>query len=146
MYLQSFGQSSFVVFLIGAFFALFSTTFVATASNARLFADGLQIFKLRCYDGEESRQRMIKVGCVLLPAISVLAFITMGEPVKLVFIGAIAQGLMLPFLAIAALYFRHVRTDAALRPGTVWTFCLWFAAIAMMVAGGYQIRTKFGIL
>jgi manganese transport protein len=146
MYLQSFGQSSFVVFLIGAFFALFSTTFVATASNARLFADGLQIFKLRCYDGEESRQRMIKVGCVLLPAISVLAFITMGEPVKLVFIGAIAQGLMLPFLAIAALYFRHVRTDAALRPGTAWTFCLWFAAIAMMVAGGYQILTKFGIL
>ena len=106
MYQESLGQWSFVVFLIGAFFALFSTTFVATASNARLFADGLQVFGFQEYEDENARQKMIKVGCVLLPAISVVAFLTMGTPVKLVFIGAVAQGLMLPFLAIAALYFR----------------------------------------
>lgn len=146
MYQESFGQGSFVVFLVGAFFALFSTTFVATASNARLFADGLQIFKFQRYGEEEQRQRMIKVGCVLLPAISVLAFVTMGEPVKLVFIGAIAQGLMLPFLAIAALYFRHLRTDEPLRPGTFWTSLLWFASILMVAAGGYQILGKLGVL
>jgi len=135
-----------VVFLVGAFFALFSTTFVATASNARLFADGLQIFCFTRYGEEEQRQRMIKVGCVLLPAISVLAFVTMGEPVKLVFIGAIAQGLMLPFLAIAALYFRHRRTDGELRPGKSWTVCLWIAAIGMIAAGVYQILGKLGLL
>ena len=146
MYQESFGQGSFVVFLVGAFFALFSTTFVATASNARLFADGLQIFKFQRYGEEEQRQRMIKVGCVLLPAISVLAFVTMGEPVKLVFIGAIAQGLMLPFLAIAALYFRHLRTDEPLRPGAFWTSLLWFASILMVAAGGYQILGQLGVL
>jgi manganese transport protein len=146
MYQESFGQWSFVVFLVGAFFALFSTTFVATASNARLFADMLQVFRFQNYREEESRQRMIKLGCVLLPAISVLAFVTMGEPVKLVFIGAIAQGLMLPFLAIAALYFRHRRTDRELQPGNGWTVCLWVSAIAMMVAGGYQILTKLGVM
>jgi manganese transport protein len=72
--------------------------------------------------------------------------VTMGEPVKLVFIGAIAQGLMLPFLAIAALYFRHRRTDRELQPGNGWTVCLWVSAIAMMVAGGYQILTKLGVM
>lgn len=146
MYQESFGQSSFVVFLVGAFFALFSTTFVATASNARLFADGLQIFKFKEYGDNEARQKMIKVGCVILPAISVLAFVTMGEPVKLVFIGAIAQGLMLPFLAIAALYFRHVRTDKPLLPGEAWTFFLWFASIGMIAAGLYQVLGKLGLL
>lgn len=146
MYKASFGQGSFVIFLVGAFFALFSTTFVATASNARLFADGLQIFRFMKYGEEEQRQRMIKVGCVLLPAISVLAFVTMGEPVKLVFIGAIAQGLMLPFLAIAALYFRHRRTDSGLRPGGAWTICLWIAAVGMIAAGVYQILGKLGVV
>jgi manganese transport protein len=146
MYQQSFGQASFVVFLIGAFFALFSTTFVATASNARLFADGLQIFKFKIYADDEARQKMIKVGCLILPAISVIAFVTLGEPVKLVFIGAIAQGLMLPFLAIAALYFRHLRTDKPLVPGGAWTFFLWVASIGMIAAGVYQILGKLGVL
>lgn len=146
MYQESLGQGSYVVFLIGAFFALFSTTFVATASNARLFADGLQVFKLQKYENDDARQKMIKVGCVVLPAISVIAFLTMGTPVKLVFIGAVAQGLMLPFLAIAALYFRFKHTDAPLRPGTPWTAMLWFAAIAMMTAGVYQCLGKLGIM
>ncbi len=146
MYQESLGQWSFVVFLIGAFFALFSTTFVATASNARLFADGLQVFGFQKYEDDNARQKMIKVGCVLLPAISVVAFLTMGTPVKLVFIGAVAQGLMLPFLAIAALYFRFRKTDAPLRPGNTWTGLLLFAAFAMMAAGVYQILGKLGVL
>ena len=52
-----------------------------------------------------------------------------------------AQGLMLPFLALAALYFRYRRTEAALRPGLTWTLCLWFAALAMSAVGIYQLLT-----
>jgi manganese transport protein len=137
---------SLVVFLVGAFFALFSTTFVATASNARLFADGLAIFKFAKYENDDARQKMIKVGSVLLPTFSVAVFLIMGTPVQLVFIGAVAQGLMLPFLAIAALYFRYQRTDGPLRPGAAWSFFLWIAAIAMIIAGIYQCLGKLGVL
>tara|TARA_Y100001934_G_scaffold257497_1_gene326700 strand:+ start:9202 stop:10560 length:1359 start_codon:yes stop_codon:yes gene_type:complete len=145
MYKESFGGISLAIFLIGAFFALFSTTFVATASNARLFADGLQIFKITEYKNEEARQKMIKVGCTVLPAFSVIVFLIMGTPVQLVFIGGVAQGLMLPFLAIAALYFRYKRTDQPLRPGNAWSFCLWVAAILMILAGAYQCLTKLKV-
>jgi hypothetical protein len=62
-----------------------------------------------------------------------------GEPVSLVFVGALAQGLMLPFLAGAALYFRYRRTDARLRPGAVWTAFLWFAGVAMTAVGIYKV-------
>lgn len=146
MYQESFGQMSLIVFLVGAFFALFSTTFVATASNARLFADGLAIFKFAKYENDDARQKMIKVGSVLLPTFSVAVFLIMGTPVQLVFIGAVAQGLMLPFLAIAALYFRYQRTDGPLRPGAAWSFFLWIAAIAMIIAGIYQCLGKLGVL
>jgi len=57
-------------------------------------------------------------------------------------ISALAQAVMLPFLALAALYFRCRRTAPALRPGGAWTFCLWFATAAMSAVGGYQLVTK----
>jgi hypothetical protein len=51
----------------------------------------------------------------------------------------VAQGMMLPFLAMAAVYFRHRRTVGALRPGVLWTVCLWIAAVSMAAAGVYQV-------
>ena len=62
-----------------------------------------------------------------------------GARVALVFIGGVGQGMMLPFLAGAALYFRYKRTDARLAPGLAWTVALWIASVALVAAGGYQL-------
>jgi hypothetical protein len=139
MYRESFGTWSFYIFLTGAFFVLYSTAFVATASNARLLADGLTIFKVVRYPTPEHRVRMVRFLVILLPALSGGLFLVWEKPVTLVFVGAVAQGIMLPFLAGAALYFRHRRTEAALRPGGLWTVCLWVAALSMIAAGLYQV-------
>lgn len=141
MYRETFGQWSLWLFLAGAFAVLYSTVFGATASNARLLADGLSLFGVLRYRDAEHRAQWVKIGCVLLPVAFTTVFLLWGEPVSLVFVGALAQGLMLPFLGLAALYFRHRRTDPALRPGMVWSFCLWFAAVAMAAVGGYQVLT-----
>ena len=57
-------------------------------------------------------------------------------------ISALAEAVMLPFLALAVLYFRYCRTAPALRAGGAWTFCLWFATATMTAVGGYQLVTK----
>jgi len=139
MYRETFGQWSFWLFLVGAFAVLYSTVFGATASNARLLADALSLFRVVKYRTPEDRARMVKVGCVLLPCAFAAVFLLVGEPVSLVFVGALAQGLMLPFLASAALYFHYRRTDARLRSGGVWGMCLWLAAIAMSAVGIYKV-------
>ncbi len=142
MYRETFGQWSYWLFLVGAFAVLYSTVFGATASNARLFADAVSLFGVVRYRDAEHRTRWVKIGCVLLPVAFTSVFLLWGEPVTLVFVGALAQGLMLPFLAFAALYFYHRRTDACLLPGRVWVFFLWFAAVAMSAVGVYQVVTK----
>lgn len=142
MYRETFGQWSYWLFLAGAFAVLYSTVFGATASNARLFADALNLFGVVRYRDAEHRMRWVKTGCVLLPLAFTTVFLVWGNPVRLVFVGALAQALMLPFLALAALYFRYKRTEAALRPGLAWTFCLWLAALAMTAVGGYQLVTR----
>ena len=139
MYRESLGAWSFTFFLVGAGVVLFSTVFGATASNARLLADALSVFKLVRFESSEQRMRAIKVGCVILPFASLLVFVLVEKPVYLVFVGAIAQGAMLPFLGLAGVYFRFARTEKALQPGTLWTVLLILAAACMVVLGGYQV-------
>jgi hypothetical protein len=87
---------------------------------------------------------MIKIGCVLLPIAFTTVFLLVGEPVTLVFVGALAQALMLPFLACAALYFYYKRTEKSLLPGKAWAACLWFAAAAMTAVGVYKLIEELG--
>ncbi|HYC71256.1 MAG TPA: Nramp family divalent metal transporter [Opitutaceae bacterium] len=135
MFLQSLGPWSLWLFLVGAFFVLYSTAFSATASNARLAADALSIFRLRRYADPAARMRMVRAFCVGLPLYAAALYFIWPKPVTLVFIGGVGQGLMLPFIAGAALYFRHRRTDARLAPGVAWTAALWLASLALMAAG-----------
>jgi Mn2+/Fe2+ NRAMP family transporter len=139
MYQETFGSAGLMIFLIGAFMVLYSTAFVATASNARLFADAAALFKIVNYATPESRVRMVKAACIGLPAASVLLYLIWGKPVTLVFVGALAQGLMLPFLAAAALYFRFFQIDPPLRPGNAWTTLLAIATACMVAVGAYQV-------
>ncbi len=139
MYRQTLGTTGAWIFLVGAFAVLYSTFFVATASNARLFADAAAIFGLAHYRDEAARLRVVRMACVGLPIASGTVYYLFPQPVVLVLIGAIGQGLMLPFLGAAALYFHHRRLSGVIHSGVPWTLALWMSALAMMLAGGYQL-------
>lgn len=144
MYRETFGQWSFWLFLVGAFAVLYSTVFGATASNARLFADALSLYGIVKYKTPEDRTRWVKIGCVLLPIAFAAVYLTLGDPVSLVFVGALAQGIMLPFLGVAALHFHYRRTDPVLKPGRLWVILLWVSVVSMVIAGGYKIIEELG--
>ena len=143
MYHDSLGTWSVGTFLLGAGVVLFSTIYVATASNARLLADGLSVFGLADYAAPKARARMVRLGCIILPVLFTSVYLATGTPVTLVLVGAVAQGMMLPFLGMAAVYFRFRRTDRGLRPGIVWTTLLVVSALAMGAVGLYQIAAQF---
>jgi len=64
-------------------------------------------------------------------------FALFGKPVTLVFMGAFAQGALLPFLALASIYLLLTRVDRRLHPGLVWKGFLVLAASCMMFIGAY---------
>ena len=139
MYEKTFGEGGAWIFLIGAFFVLYSTFFVGTASNARLFADGLSLFRVMRYPDSASRHRMVQVGSILIPISAAAIFIFFGDAVGLVLIGAFAQAMMLPFLGGLAIYLSLRRLPAKLRPNRVWILflCVAFASMAILVL--YQL-------
>jgi hypothetical protein len=131
------------VFVVGALAVLYSTIFGATASNARLFADGLGLFGVRRHGDEAARTRWIKIGCVVLPVAYTSVFLLFGNPVHLVLWGAVAQGLMLPFLAWAAFAFARRIRQPGLRPGWGSLAGLIVAAVLMTALGAHQV---YGLL
>jgi manganese transport protein len=145
MYVQAFGPVGGWVFLVGAFVVLFSTVFVSTASNARLFADGAALFRVVRSPAPETRRRLVQAASVGIPVFLVIVYLTVGAPVALVMVGALAQALMLPFVALAALYLRYRLTADPLRPGRAWTLLLWIAFASMTAVGLYQFGRQLAL-
>jgi hypothetical protein len=82
---------------------------------------------------------------VAIPVFLVIVYMVVGAPVHLVMVGALAQALMLPFLALAALYLRYRLTAESLRPGFAWTVLLWVAFVSMAAVGLYQFGQQLAL-
>lgn len=143
MFQPVFSTWASTIFLFGAFAVLYSTFFVANAAHARTFSDAMRVVGLIDED-EASRKRWIQILSGVFPILCVLIYIWFPAPAKLVLISGITQGIMLPMLAGAALYFRYQRTPAELRPGIVWDVFLWGSAAAMLVTGLWTVANQFG--
>jgi manganese transport protein len=139
MYRKSLGGWSMGIFLVGAFAVLYSTFFVATASNARLLVDLLGLTRLTRWRDAAARRRGVAAASVALPIFSAMVYALWPQPVTLVLAGAVAQGLMLPFLAFAALYLRRRPEVAGVGSGPIWSACLWVSALGIAAAGLYQV-------
>jgi manganese transport protein len=139
MYVATFGAWSLWLFLIGAAAVLYSTIFVATASNARLLADAAQVFRIKQFSSEAERQTVIRWLCGGVPLAWTVLYLIWESPVTLVFVGAVAQGLMIPLLALTALWLNYRKTDPALRTGALWRTGLWLSTLSMIAVGLYQV-------
>ncbi len=142
MYVPVFAAWAAPIFLFGVFAVLYSTFFVANAGHARVFADAMRVVGVIQHD-DETRQRWVTRLSGFFPVLCLLIYLLVGEPAKLVLLSGVAQGVMLPMLAAAALYFRYHRCVDGLTPGTWWDAFLWISASLMVVTGAWTIYAKF---
>jgi manganese transport protein len=140
MFRESFGEWTLVIFLAGAFFALYSTYFGATAANARLLADAAPLFGLTRHRDDAARQRVVRWASVGISLLCAGVYLVWSQPVTLVLIGATGQALMLPFLGLAAVRFNR-QLDPRLRGPAFETIGLYVSAASMGVLGAYQLWT-----
>jgi Mn2+/Fe2+ NRAMP family transporter len=142
LYRDSFGEWSYWLFLLGACNVLYSTIFVSAASHARLLADAATVFGVKNYAAPGERVRVVRLLCVVLPLAYTGVYLVWEAPVSLVLVGALAQALMLPFLAGAAVYFHFRHVHAELRTGALWTTLLWLSALMIGGVGAYQVAEQ----
>ena len=134
MFEPVFGSFAQEMFLFGAIAVLYSTFFVAAASNSRVLADCCRVFGVDM-PTEQRRQRWVQLFSGLLPLISLVVYLFVQAPKALVLASGVMQALMLPMLSFAALYYRYRRIDVRLKPSSVWDAFLWISGVAMLIAG-----------
>ena len=128
-----------VGFLLGAWAVLFKTLYVATAANSRLTADFLDLTGLWRQSGPRARARTVRAFCVLYPALALGLYYGFREPQFLIQVGGVAQGLMLPLIAGAALYLRQRDTDRRVGPTFLTDACTWLAFFGITAVALYSI-------
>jgi manganese transport protein len=127
-----------VGFLLGAWAVLFKTLYVATAANSRLTADFLHLVGVWRPAGPASRDRMVKVFCVVYPTLSLGLYYAFREPQGLIKAGGIAQALMLPFIAGATIYLRRRDADPRVGPSPLSDLLTWVAFMAISAVAVYS--------
>jgi manganese transport protein len=143
MYTQTLGGWALWVFYAGAIATLYGTIFAATAANSRVYADMCRIMGFFPRDDYAARVRYRKGFVWALTLVPVGLYWIFREPVSMVFIGGLAQFLLMPVIAIAALYLRHKRLPPELAPSAWRTWGAWIAAIAIVAFGVVYVITLF---
>jgi hypothetical protein len=59
-------------------------------------------------------------------------FLVFQSPVKMVVAGGVSQSLMVPVIAVGALFLRHRRLPADIAPSRGTTFLLWFSSVVII--------------
>ena len=138
-YVPFFGAWTAPVFLLGAATVLFSTFTIGTATHSRVQADAVRVFKLGA-GTEDGRLWWIKAFSILLPIMAVFFLVSFRQPVFLILIAGVFQGIMLPILGFAALYFRYKRNDSRLlRPNLISDAILWLSTLGMLGTGVWAV-------
>ena len=139
MFTETFGPRALTVFLVGAFFVLYSTLFVAIASNTLMAVDCLGVFGHRQARDPVKRVFWIRFFVVVIASLYTGAFLLFERPVAMVMVGGIAQTVMLPVIALTVLYLRYRHLDRRLWPSRWIDVLLWTCSFLIVIISSYTL-------
>jgi hypothetical protein len=146
MYTETLGTWATWVFYAGALATLYGTIFAFTAGNCRVLADVARLAGLFPRDVYAARVRWRNRLIWLHTVVPVGLILAIGSPVRMVRWGGIAQAIMLPVMALGAVYLRHYKLPTVLRPGRFATAGLWLAALLTCVLMAYYAYLSAGTM
>ncbi|HLL93379.1 MAG TPA: Nramp family divalent metal transporter, partial [Spirosoma sp.] len=127
------------LFLVGAFFALYSTLFTATASWSRIFADAFGQLGWVRFDDPVIRRKTLAWLSWGFPALWCILFLVIKLPVLMVLLGGAATSVLLLVVVWAALQFRYRQLPASLKPTMAYDVWLWLSIVAILSVSVYGI-------
>jgi Mn2+/Fe2+ NRAMP family transporter len=143
MFIDSFGEWTQLLFLIGAATVLFKTLYLGSAGNARLIADFANLSGAVTYRTHTQRARWIHYLSILMPVIALALFLSFKEPRWLVIVGGFTQALTIPLITAVTINFRYRKLDKRLAPSLFQDFCMWAAFVSITVVAIYAMRDQF---
>ncbi|PWJ60059.1 Mn2+/Fe2+ NRAMP family transporter [Dyadobacter jejuensis] len=128
-----------ILFLIGAFAALYSTLFTATASWARVWGDAFGQIGWLPFGTVSEKKRSIALFTWILPLIWAVLYLFMKAPVLMVVLGGIATSVLLLLIVYVAYEFRYRQLPKSLWPSRFYDVFFWLSVAAILMVSLYGV-------
>ena len=136
------GRWMYHVFMLTAFFAMFSTSYTVIDGFSRSFSEGLTVLR-EDLAGEVARKRTYRGFVLASAALASTTILWIGNPVTLVVVVSLVSLTLAPVLYGLNIYcVRRDITDDALRPARATIVLGWLGIVLMVVALGVTVYVK----
>jgi manganese transport protein len=142
IYTESLGPGIRTVYLIGAFFVLFSSLFATLAAWTRIYPDFFGQVGWMDFYNKIQRKKIVAVLAWIFPAIWAFTYLFIELPVYMILFGGFVGSVMLFFIVFAALHFRYKRTYF-FKPSVVYDVAFWISILSIFFVGIYGITKLF---
>jgi len=133
VYTESLGNWAATLFIVGAFFVLFSTTISAVASGSRIISDALCVVGFIDHRDYTARLRFIRITIIVVLILNTYAYFLFEDPPLMLMITGFVAVFMYPAVGLGTIYFRYRGVDQRIVPGKLITALLWICGLALGV-------------
>jgi hypothetical protein len=139
IYTESLGNSVRNIYLVGAFFVLFSSLFAANAAWTRMYADIFGQLQWIDFQDPRQRRRIIAVLAWLFPAAWALTYMYFELPVVMILFGGAVGSVMLFLIVFAALHIKYRRAKPIATGGLLYDVAFWVSIASILLVGIYGV-------
>lgn len=143
IYTESLGPGVRNIYLIGAFFVLFSSVFASLAAWTRMYSDIFGQLGWLDFTDERRRRRVIAALSWLFPAIWALTYMFMELPVFMILFGGAVGSVMLFLIVFAAIHIRYAREARLQSGGRLYEVAFWTSTLSILLVGVYGVWGLF---
>ena len=142
IYTQTLGPGAKLIYLIGAFFVLFSSVFAALAAFTRFYSDVAgQMGWINFFDITQ-RNKLIAWLSWIIPLIWATLYFFIKLPLRMIIIGGISGSVLLFIVVFAAVMFRNKRARF-LPSGIFYNIVFIVSVISIIAVGLYGLINIF---
>lgn len=138
IYTETLGDGVRVIYLVGAFFVLFSSVFATLAYWTRLFSDIFGQFGWINFSQEAARKKTVSILAWVFPVTWILAYFYVELPTLMILSGGFVGSVLLLLVAYAAIWFRY-KINFFLVKSVVNDILLWISVVSIGFLGMYGI-------
>ncbi len=142
IYTESLGPSVRTIYLVGAFFVLFSSVFAALSAWTRMYSDIFgQLGWIDFFDFKQ-RNKVIAALSFALPIMWALTFLFINLPVVMILSGGVVGSIMLFIIVFTAWHFRYRRAQP-FKISAFYDMALWISILSILAVGVYGLMVLF---
>lgn len=142
IYTQSLGAGVKNIYLVGAFFVLFSSVYATLAFWTRLFPDIFGQMGWIDFFNLKQRKKVIAILSWMFPFLWVVMYLFIQLPVLMVLSGGIVGSFLLFLVVFAAYHFKY-KQEQIIPSGSFYALAFWFSIISILGVGVYGLVKVF---